>query len=69
VLFVMEVNLSAPAMTVSAFVAYAKANPGRIAMAFGGQWNSASVRRTVQGHDRTEARRPHLLTCSAVRFR
>ena len=34
--FVMEVNLSAPAMTVSAFVAYAKANPGRVAMASAG---------------------------------
>jgi tripartite-type tricarboxylate transporter receptor subunit TctC len=34
--FVMEVNPSTPAMTVSAFVAYAKANPGRVAMASAG---------------------------------
>jgi tripartite-type tricarboxylate transporter receptor subunit TctC len=34
--FVMEVNPSTPAMTVSAFVAYAKANPDRVAMASAG---------------------------------
>jgi len=33
---VMEVNLSVPARTVSEFIAYAKANPGRISMASGG---------------------------------
>jgi tripartite-type tricarboxylate transporter receptor subunit TctC len=38
---VMEVNLSIPAKTVSEFIAYAKANPGRISMASGG-FGSAS---------------------------
>ena len=33
---VMEVNLSVPARTVPEFIAYAKANPGRISMASGG---------------------------------
>src|SRR5262245_40534357 len=34
--FVMEVNPSVPARTVPEFIAYAKANPGRINMASGG---------------------------------
>jgi tripartite-type tricarboxylate transporter receptor subunit TctC len=33
---VMEVNLSVPARTVPEFIAYAKANPGKISMASGG---------------------------------
>ena len=33
---VMVVNPSAPAKTVSEFIAYAKANPGKISMASGG---------------------------------
>jgi tripartite-type tricarboxylate transporter receptor subunit TctC len=33
---VMEVNLSVPARTVTEFITYAKANPGRISMASGG---------------------------------
>ena len=34
--FVMEVNPSVPAKTVPEFIAYAKANPGKISMASGG---------------------------------
>ena len=34
--FVMEVNPSVPAKTVPEFIAYAKANPGKINMASGG---------------------------------
>jgi tripartite-type tricarboxylate transporter receptor subunit TctC len=40
---VMEVNPSFPAKTVPEFVAYAKANPGRINMATGGIGNSTHV--------------------------
>jgi tripartite-type tricarboxylate transporter receptor subunit TctC len=40
---VMEVNPSFPARTVPEFIAYAKANPGRINMASGGNGNSTHV--------------------------
>jgi tripartite-type tricarboxylate transporter receptor subunit TctC len=40
---VMEVNPSIPARTVPEFIAYAKANPGRIIMASGGIGNSTHV--------------------------
>jgi tripartite-type tricarboxylate transporter receptor subunit TctC len=33
---VMEINLSVPAQTIPEFIAYAKANPGRLSMASGG---------------------------------
>jgi tripartite-type tricarboxylate transporter receptor subunit TctC len=40
---VMEVNPSFPANTVSEFIAYAKANPGKINMASAGNGNSSHV--------------------------
>jgi tripartite-type tricarboxylate transporter receptor subunit TctC len=40
---VMEVNPSFPAKTVPEFIAYAKANPGKINMATGGTGNSTHV--------------------------
>ncbi len=40
---VMEVNPSFPAQTVPEFIAYAKANPGKINMATGGTGNSTHV--------------------------
>jgi tripartite-type tricarboxylate transporter receptor subunit TctC len=40
---VMEVNPSFPARTVPEFIAYAKANPGKINMASGGTGNSTHV--------------------------
>jgi tripartite-type tricarboxylate transporter receptor subunit TctC len=40
---VMEVNPSFPARTVPEFIAYAKANPGRINMASGGNGSAAHV--------------------------
>jgi tripartite-type tricarboxylate transporter receptor subunit TctC len=41
--FVMEVNPSFPAQTVPEFIAYAKANPGRITMASGGNGSTTHV--------------------------
>jgi tripartite-type tricarboxylate transporter receptor subunit TctC len=40
---VMEVNPSFPARTIPEFIAYAKANPGKINMASGGNGNSTHV--------------------------
>jgi tripartite-type tricarboxylate transporter receptor subunit TctC len=40
---VMEVNLSVPARTVPEFIAYAKANPGKISMASGGSGSASHV--------------------------
>jgi tripartite-type tricarboxylate transporter receptor subunit TctC len=46
---VMEVNPMFPAKTVPEFIAYAKANPGKINMATAGSWeHAACLRRTVQ---------------------
>ena len=41
--FVMEVNPSVPAKTVAAFIAYAKANPGKVTMASGGNGSGAHM--------------------------
>ena len=50
---VMVVHPSFPAKTVPEFIAYAKANPGKINMASSRQWNRAPcVRRAVQDDDR-----------------
>ena len=58
--FVMVVNPSFPAKTVPEFIAYAKANPGKINMASQGDRDHAScLRRTVQDDDR----RSILFTC------
>ncbi len=40
---VMEVNISSPAKTVPEFIAYAKANPGKISMASGGSGSTSHV--------------------------
>jgi tripartite-type tricarboxylate transporter receptor subunit TctC len=40
---VMEVNLKVPAKTVSEFIAYVKANPGKIAAGSGGTGSSAHI--------------------------
>ena len=40
---VMEVNLSVPAKTVSEFIAYVKANPGKVSMASGGSGSASHV--------------------------
>ena len=45
---VMEVNLSVPARTVPEFIAYSKANPGKINMAGVSGTTSSIGRRTVQ---------------------
>ena len=51
--FVMEVNPSVPAKTVPEFIAYAKANPGKINMASGGNGTRAHHGgRAVQDDDR-----------------
>ena len=51
--YVMEVNPSVPAKTVPEFIAYAKANPGKINMASAGNGTAQpSVRRAVQDDGR-----------------
>ena len=40
---VMEVNLAVPAKTVAEFIAYAKANPGKISMASGGTGSPSHI--------------------------
>ena len=51
--YVMEVNPSVPVKTVPEFIAYAKANPGKINMASAGSGTPATRRRrTIQVYDR-----------------
>ena len=53
---VMVVGPAVPAKTVPEFIAYAKANPGRISMAsYGTGSTSHRGRRAVQDHDRHPA--------------
>ncbi len=53
--FVMLVNPSLPAKTVPEFIAYAKANPGKLTMASAGIGTvSSRGRRTVQDDDRCQ---------------
>src|SRR5580704_2585421 len=40
---VMEVNLAVPAKTVPEFIAYVKANPGKVSMASGGSGSASHV--------------------------
>src|SRR4029077_19993586 len=40
---VMEINTSLPAKTVAEFIAYAKANPGKISMASGGSGSASHI--------------------------
>src|SRR5262245_33047733 len=62
--FVMEVNPSVPARTVPEFIAYAKANPGRINMASGGTGTSIHIcRRALQDDGRDQPR-----TCALSRL-
>jgi tripartite-type tricarboxylate transporter receptor subunit TctC len=53
--FVMEINPSIPAKTVPEFIAYAKANPGKINMASGGIGTSV-CRRALQNDGRRQSR-------------
>jgi tripartite-type tricarboxylate transporter receptor subunit TctC len=50
----MVVNPSVPAKTVPEFIAYAKANPGKISMASFGMGSTSHCRRTVQADDRRQ---------------
>ena len=53
--YVMVVNPSVPAKTVPEFIAYAKANPGKINMASAGNRDApASIRRAVQDDGRRQ---------------